>query len=442
MKPHIVIIGGGFGGIAAARRLRHAPVDITLVDRQNHHLFQPLLYQVATGELSPADIATPLRRLFKRQPNIRIVLGEVTGFDVAARRVLLADGSTLTYDTLIVAAGAGTHYFGNDDWRRAAPGLKSIEDATEIRRRIVTAFEMAERQTDPDAARTWLTFAVVGGGPTGIELAGALAEIARMTFRRGFHNIQPSDARILLIHSRDHLLPGYHQTLSASAQAALEQRGIEVVTCARLTGVDAHGVTVSYGDRSDVIAAGTVLWAAGVKASPLGQALASATGAPLDRGGRVVVTPELSLPGHPDIFVIGDLAHVEDSSGVPLPGVVQVAQQQGDNVARRIHARLDGRTLPPFRYRSRGSMATIGRGAAVAEIGPLRLSGWLAWHLWLFIHLVYQRDSENRLLVLVQWLWNFATGDRSALLITNPPRRVTAALARLATATGDWQRVG
>ena len=417
-RERVVIIGGGFGGLAAARRLKDAPVDVTLIDRRNHHLFQPLLYQVATGELSPADIASPLRHLLKDQANTRVVLAEVTGFDVARQQVILRNG-TVPYDTLIVAAGTGNHYFGNDHWGQWAPSLKTVEDAIEIRRRIIAAFEAAEVARDPDAVRAWLTFVIVGGGPTGVEMAGALAEIARETLRHSFRNINPSDARILLVQSGDRLLPTYPPDLSAKAQDTLEKRGVEIVTGARVTDLGPQGAVVAHDGQDEAIAARTVLWTAGVKASPLGQALADATGAPLDRGGRVQVQPDLSVPGHPEIFVIGDLAHFAHQGDKPLPGVAQVAIQQGQYVGELVKRRQRGRRMPDFRYHDKGNIAVIARGAAVAEVGRFRFGGWFAWQLWAYIHLVHQMELENRLLVLVQWVWNFFTRNRSALLITN-----------------------
>lgn len=445
-KEHVVIIGGGFGGLYAARQLKDAPVDVTLIDRRNHHLFQPLLYQVATGELSPADIASPLRHLLRDQANTRVLLAEVTGFDAANRQVILRNG-TVRYDTLIVAAGMGNHYFGNDHWGQWAPSLKTVEDAIEIRRRIIAAFEAAEVARDPDAVRSWLTFVIVGGGPTGVEMAGALAEIARETLRRSFRNINPSDARILLVQSGERLLPTYAPDLSAKAQATLEKRGVEIVTGARVTDLGPQGVIVSHDGQDENIAARTVLWTAGVKASPLGQALADATGAPLDRGGRVQVEPDLSVPGHPEIFVIGDLAHYAHQGDQPLPGVAQVAIQQGQYVGKLVRRRQHGRRMPDFRYHDKGNIAVIARGAAVAEVGRFRFGGWLAWQLWAYIHLVHQMELENRLLVLVQWVWNFFTRNRSALLITNRQESELTSAAmdsrpmRWIYDTGIWPRV-
>ena len=444
MNERIVIIGGGFGGLYAARRLKNAAADVILIDRRNHHLFQPLLYQVATGALSAADIATPLRRLLKNQRNARVLLGEVTDFDVAHKRVILRDG-VVGYDKLIVAAGSGKNYFGNEHWKTQAPGLKTIEDATEIRRRILTAFEAAERVTDPNKVRAWLTFVVIGGGPTGVEMAGALAEIAHETLKHEFHSINPSDARIILVQSGERILPTYPADLSAGATAALEQLGVEIRTGLRVTDVQERGVTVTSGDADEFISARTILWTAGVQASPLGQALAKATGAAVDRGGRVIVEPDLSVPGHADIFVIGDLAHAAIQTGEPLPGVAQVAIQQGRYVGGLIVSRMAGKPVSPFRYRDLGNLATIGRGRAVAELGRVRLTGWLAWQIWMFIHLMYQGDVENRVLVFIQWLWNFVTRGRSALLITShDPLDSASSLAaglRLVTSTGTFVSV-
>jgi NADH:ubiquinone reductase (H+-translocating) len=417
-QKHVVIVGGGFGGINAAKALKDAPVRVTLVDRRNHHLFQPLLYQVATGTLSPADIASPLRGLLKGQKNTQVLLGEVTGFDVARRQVRLGEES-LAYDTLIVAAGSNHHYFGNDQWQPWAPPLKSVEDALLIRRRILCAFETAERRFDPEAISAALTFVVVGGGPTGVELAGALAEIARETLRHEFHNIDPAQARIILLQAGDRILPTYPPDLSAKATGALDRLGVTVRIGARVTAVTEAGVSLLSPDGSEFIPAATVLWAAGVKASPLGAALAQATGADIDRQGRLMVQPDLSLPGHPDVFVIGDLAALRRPDGEFLPGVAQVAIQQGRYVGQLLQRRWRGQSVTPFRYRDRGNMATIGRNAAVAELGRLHLAGRLAWRIWLLVHLLYLTETENRLLVALQWLWNYVTHGRSARLITD-----------------------
>ena len=415
---HVVIIGGGFGGLYAAQALKRAPVQVTLVDRRNFHLFQPLLYQVATGALSPANIAAPLRAILKRQKNTDVLLAEVTDIDVAGRRVILSDGA-IGYDTLIVAAGVRHHYFGNDQWAALAPGLKTIEDATEIRRRILLAFEAAEREPDPDLRSAWLTFVIVGAGPTGLELAGALGEIAMHTLREDFRAINPAEARIILVEAADRVLPPYPPVLSAKAARAVERIGVNVQTAATITAIDADGVTVRTGVSEERIPTRTVLWAAGVQASPLGGILQQRAGATVDRAGRVIVEPDLSVPGHPEIFVIGDLAHFRHQTGGPLPGVAPVAMQQGRYVAAVIQQRLRQERTTPFRYRDRGSMATIGRGVAVADLfGRWRFNGVLAWLAWLFIHLMYLVEFDNRLLVLLQWAWNYLTWNRGARLIT------------------------
>ncbi len=413
----MVIVGGGFGGLYAAQALARAPVEVTLVDRRNFHLFQPLLYQVATGGLSPGDIASPLRAVLKRQANARVLLGEVDDFDVTRREVVLRDGR-IPYDSLIVASGASHHYFGNEAWEPLAPGLKTIEDATEIRARVLLAFESAEREPDPARRNVWLTFVLVGGGPTGVELAGALAEIATETMRRDFRTIDPREARILLVEGTDRVLPTYSPALSAKAARALERLGVDVRTKTLVTAIEPGVVTVRVGETRERIPTHTVMWAAGVAASPLGRAVARATGAALDQVGRVVVQPDLSVPGHAEIFVIGDLASFTHQTGTPLPGVAPVAMQQGRHVAKTITRRLRGEQPEPFRYFDRGSMAVIGRGAAVAAIGPVELSGYLAWLAWLFVHIMYLVEFENRLLVLTQWAWTYLTWHRGARLIT------------------------
>ncbi len=413
----VVILGGGFGGLSAARVLRRAPVDATLIDRCNYHLFQPLLYQVATGSLSPANIAAPLRRVLKRQKNTRVLLGEAIDIDVANRRVILSDGE-VPYDTLIVATGSGHHYFGHDEWGAHAPGLKTIEDATDMRRRILLAFEAAERETNPEKLRAWMTFVIVGAGPTGAELAGALAEIANDTLKGDFRNIDTAKSKILLVEGADRVLPTYPPELSEAARKMLVKLGVRVRTGTTVTEIGPESVTLREGERSKVVPTRTVLWAAGIKASPLGKILGEKAGAPLDKAGRVVVEPDLTVPGHPEIFVIGDLANFSHQTGKPLPGVAQVAMQGGSYAARRIERRLRGRTLEPFHYVNKGEMATIGRAAAVADLKGLRFSGFPAWLLWLFIHLLYIVEFQNRLLVLLQWAWNYFTFNRAARLIT------------------------
>lgn len=418
---HVVIVGGGFAGLYAAQSLRRAPVKITLIDRRNFHLFQPLLYQVATGGLSPADIASPLRSVLRRQRNVCVLQGEVTGFDAAGRRVLLGDAS-IAYDTLILATGASHHYFGRGDWEPLAPGLKSIEDATEIRRRVFEAFERAEREPDAARQQEWMTFAVVGGGPTGVELAGAIGELAQHTLPRDFRHIDTQQTRVYLLEGTERILGTYDERLSRAATESLERIGVTVCTGSVVTDIQPDGVTLRRGQQSETIAARTVIWAAGVQASPLGAALARATGAELDRQGRVIVGPDLSVPGYPEVFVLGDLAHARQPDGRTLPGVAPVAMQQGAYAARLIRRRLCGQETPPFRYRDRGSMAVIGRSAAVAQVGKLRLHGFPAWLAWLFVHLIYLVEFENRILVLLQWGWDYFTRNRSARLITETPK--------------------
>ena len=416
--PHrVVIVGGGFGGLYAARSLRHADVDLTLIDRRNFHLFQPLLYQVATGALSPGEIASPLRYVLNRQKNTRVLLGEVVDVDVAARAVVLKDETRVPYDTLIVATGATHHYFGHPEWVRFAPGLKTIEDATEIRTRLLLAFERAEKEADPAERRANLTFVVVGAGPTGVELAGALGEISRDTLRKDFRSINPADANIFLIEGTDRVLPPYPPELSRAAERSLIGLGVQTRVGSLVTQIDEKGVTVKSGATETRIAAKTVVWAAGVQASPLGKALADRTGAALDKVGRITVAPDLSLPGHPEILVIGDLAHFEQD-GKQVPGVAPTAMQQGRYAAHLIVARLGNRKTKPFHYWDKGSLATIGRNHAVADIGPFRLSGLVAWVIWLFIHLLYIVEFENRMLILFQWAYDYFTHNRGARLIT------------------------
>ena len=417
-RPRIVIVGGGFGGLYAARALRRAAADVTLVDRRNFHLFQPLLYQVATGALSPANIAAPLRSIVKRQANTRVVLATVSGFDLG-RRVALTDAGEIPYDTLVVASGSSHAYFGHDAWELWAPGLKTIEDATEMRRRILLAFEEAESATDPARRRRLLTFVIVGAGPTGAELAGALAEIARHTLRDDFRTIEPAEARILLVEAGPRVLATFPEPLSERARAQLVSLGVDVRLDAAVTGVREGAVDVARAGKVETIEAATILWAAGVAASPLGAALARAAGAETDRAGRVRVAPDLTLPGHPEVFVIGDLMTLGGKGGKPLPGVAPVAMQQGRHAARTILARLAGRPgLGPFHYFDKGNMAVIGRGRAVADLGFVRFGGYPAWLAWLFIHLMYLVQFGNRVLILVQWAWSYLTWNRSARLIT------------------------
>ncbi|MEJ2236670.1 MAG: NAD(P)/FAD-dependent oxidoreductase [Gemmatimonadales bacterium] len=423
MTQHrVVILGGGFGGLHVARRLRRAPVEVVLVDRRNFHLFQPLLYQVATGGLSPADIASAHRWILRRQPNAKVWLGEATEIDSDSKRVMLRDGE-LAYDTLVVATGVRHDYFGRDDLERNAPGLKTIEDATEIRRRVLNAFEAAEREPHPDERSRWLTFVVVGAGPTGVELAGAIAELANQTMKRDFRAVDTNRARILLVEGADRVLRTYPPDLSAKAARSLSRLGVEVRTRTMVTDILETEVKLRVDGRTEALPTRTVLWGAGVKASPLGQAVADATGNAVDKIGRVPVEPDLTVPGHPEIFVIGDLANFPHQTGEPLPGVAPVAMAQGRYVARVIKRRLSGIDTKPFHYFDKGQLATIGRAAAVADFGRLRFSGYPAWLLWLFVHLMYLVEFENRVLVLVQWAWNYFTRHRGARLIAHGDTR-------------------
>jgi NADH dehydrogenase len=407
-RPHVVIVGGGFGGLYAAKALRGRPVRVTLLDKTNHHTFQPLLYQVATAGLNPADIAVPIRRALRRCANCTVLMAEVTSIDVAEKHVVLEGAERVAYDYLILATGATHSYFGHDEFRAHAPGLKTLDEGLLIRQRIYLAYEEAEREDDAGRRGELLTFVVVGAGPTGVEMAGALAEIARKTLAHEFRRIDPSKARIVLLEGGDRVLPAYVPSLSDEARASLERIGVEVRTGARVTGIDADGVTVG-GER---IRARTVIWAAGVAPSPLARTL----GAPLDGVGRVMVTPELSIPGHDEVYVIGDLAHIEED-GKLVVGVAQAAIQSARQAAANILGAIAGRPREAFHYVDKGSMATIGRAAAVADLGWAKLSGYTAWLAWFAIHLVFLIGYKNRLLVLVQWAWSYFTYDRGSRLI-------------------------
>ena len=409
-SKHIVIIGGGFAGLDAARALAREHVQVTLVDRHNHHVFQPLLYQVATAGLSPGDIASPIRWILRKQANLRVLLAAVERIDPVARRLHLDGGDTLTYDALIVASGVTHSYFGHDDWPPHAPGLKTLDDALEIRRRVLLAFERAEREADPERQRTLLTFAIVGGGPTGVELAGALAEIARHALKSEFDNVDPATSRILLIEAGPSILPTFPASLQRSARRALERLGVEVIEGQPVTSIADGGVQMG-GER---IGAGTVLWAAGIQASSLGRGF----GAETDRAGRVAVNPDLSVPGHPEVFIAGDLALFTHQTGKPLPGVAQAAKQLGKHAARNAVRRLRGDPTTPFRYRDPGNLATIGRNAAIADFGFLRLSGYPGWLFWLFLHIFFLIGFRNRLSVMLQWAVSYLTYQRSVRLIT------------------------
>ena len=422
-KPRIVIVGGGFGGLKAAQSLARLPVTITLVDRRNHHTFQPLLYQVATAGLSPAEIAAPIRGILARHDNVEVLLGEVYGFDLN-RRIVKLQGFELVYDYLVVAAGASHAYFGHDEWEALAPGLKTIEDGLEIRRRVLLAFELAERQAATTGTHQPLSFVIVGGGPTGVELAGTLAEISRRSLGDDFRNIDPSRTRIILLEAGPAVLSSYPQDLRESAKRQLEKLGVDVRLNSAVT--DVRDGEIQAG--AEVVPATLVFWAAGVSASPLGRAL----GAPTDRNGRVLVEADLTLPGHPEVFVIGDLASLKRAEGTLLPGVAPVAMQQGRWVAKQIAADMAGEPRKPFHYVDKGSLATIGRAAAVADFGKVHISGFPAWLSWLFIHIFFLVGFRNRIIVMIQWAFSYVTYDRGARLITeassavNPPLPVKA----------------
>jgi NADH dehydrogenase len=422
-----VVVGGGFGGLQAALKLRRAPIEITLVDRRNFHLFQPLTYQVATGALSPGEIAYPLRAIFKRNRNVRVVLAEASDLDLDARALHLRSvgevpaPATIPYDTLILAGGSRYSYFGHDDWGEFAPEVKSLESALVVRSRILSAFEAAETEPDPERRASWLTFVVVGAGPTGVEIAGQIAELARDTLRRDFRTMDPRTARILLVEAADRVLTSFPASLSAKAERSLRRLGVTPLLGQTVVGADDEGVTIEDGSGSGRrIASRTAVWAAGVTASDLASKLSELTGAARDRAGRVTVEPDLTLPGHPEVFALGDMVRVKGADGEPvvLPGVAPVAMQQGRYAARVVRARLRGRDSRPFRYRDKGNLATIGRAAAVADVKGLRLSGLLAWMTWLVVHLWYLVGFQNRVLVFIRWSFSFATHGRGTRLIT------------------------
>ena len=408
-QPHVVIIGGGFGGLYAARALKRAPVRVTVLDRRNHHLFQPLLYQVAMAALSPGDIASPIRWILRRQRNAHVLLAEAERVDVARRVVVLTDGE-IAYDFLIVATGTTHAYFGHDDWREVAPGLKTLEDALDIRHRMLLAFERAERAVDEASRRRLLTFVLIGGGPTGVEMAGALAEMSRQSLARDFRHIDPGSARIVLVEAGPSVLSAFPEKLRVAALRDLHRLGVEVHLGVPVTGVERGRVDIG----GEVIEAETILWTAGVAASPLGASL----NAPLDRAGRVRIQPDLTIPGRPEIFVIGDLASLDGTDGKPLPGVAQVAIQMGKHAARQIVRTIEKQPLRPFRYRDLGNMATIGRASAIADFGTVRMTGWLAWLAWLFVHIMNLIGFRNRVVVLVQWAWAYFSYQRAIRLIT------------------------
>lgn len=415
----VVILGGGFGGLSAARRMRSVPVDVTLIDRRNFHLFQPLMYQVATGSLSPGEIAAPLRSILSRQKNTRVLLGEASDLDPDRRTVTLSDGAAIAYDSLIVATGADTSYFGNNQWQKWAPSPKTLEEATMIRHKIFFAFEAAERSVNPDEVRSWLTFVIVGAGATGLELAGALADIARQTLRHDFRSIHPQEARIILMDVAPRVLPGYPEDLSAKAKRLLEKLGAEVMTGARVLNIDGDSVTFESGGATHRLSTKTVLWAGGITATEFGRLVAARTHAQTDKAGRIKVNPDLTIPDYQNIYVLGDLALALRRDGRPLPGVAQVAIQQGAYAAKAIAIRQRGaQEIPPFHYFDKGDMAVIGRAAAVANIFGVHVSGLPAWLIWLFIHLMYLVEFQSRILVFIQWGFLYLTSSRGARLIT------------------------
>jgi NADH:ubiquinone reductase (H+-translocating) len=420
-RHRVVIIGGGFGGLRAAGALRSAAVDVTLIDRRNYHLFQPLLYQVATGSLSPGQIAAPLRGVLSSQKNTRVLMGEVVDVDPEARRVLLADGAAFEYDSLIVAAGSQTSYYGHDGWRQWAPGMKSIEEATNIRHKILYAFEVAERLTDPAERQVWLRFVIVGAGATGVELAGAIAEIARQTLKNDFRSIRSQDAEIILLDGAPRVLMSFPEDLARKAAESLARLGVHVKTGVMVKDIDHDGVTVESQGATDRLQSRTVIWAGGVTTSPLGRTLARRTKAETDRGGRLRVNPDLTLPGYPDIYVVGDLAVLSDVDGKPLPGLAPVAMQQGAYAGTAIVRKVEGaRPLPPFKYFDKGELAVIGRASAVANIFGRHISGLPAWLIWAFVHLMYIVQFRSRLTVFIEWAIEDPTFSRGARLITGP----------------------
>ena len=415
----VIVVGGGFGGLRAAQALKSDSVDVTLIDRRNHHLFQPLLYQVATGSLSPGEIASPLRSVLSHQKNTRVLLGTVTDIDPVSKRVLLADGASLPYDSLIVAAGSQSSYYGHEEWREWAPSLKSIEEATSVRHKILYAFEVAERIPDPDQRRAWLTFVIVGAGPTGVELAGAIGEIARQTLKNDFRSIHPEEAQIILMDGAPRVLMPFTEDLARKAERSLAKLGVRIKCGAMVKNIDRDGLDIEVNKRTERIAAKTVIWAGGVTASPLGKLLAGRTNAETDKGGRVKVKPDLTIPNCPDIYVVGDLAAASDAKGNPLPGLAQVAMQGGTYAAKSILRKVGGQTpLPAFKYFDKGSMAVIGRASAVANVFGVHLSGLVAWLMWAFIHLMYLVQYQSRVLVFVQWAIQDLTFNRGARLIT------------------------
>ncbi len=418
-KHRILILGGGFGGLVAAQTLKRADAQVTLIDKRNFHLFQPLLYQIATGSLSPGQIAAPLRSVLRRQKNTEVLLGEAVDLDPVAKQVALRDGATFSYDSLIIATGSETSYYGKNQWREAAPSLKTVEEATAIRHKLLYAFERAERAPTDDEARSWLTFVIVGAGATGLELAGALAEIARQTLRHDFRRIRPQEARILLVEGGPRVLPAYPPDLSTKAEKLVAHLGVEVLKDTFVTSIDSDGICFKHGATAGSLAAKSVLWTGGVDATDFGRRIAQRTHAETDRAGKIKVLPDLTVPNFPDIFIVGDLAHVTNKDGTPVPGVAQPAIQEGRYAAKVLLARFAGKPAPsPFRYFNKGDMAVIGRAAAVANIFGVHVSGFFAWFVWLFIHLMYIVEFQSRVQVFIQWGFEYLTFSRGARLIT------------------------
>ncbi|BAZ06672.1 NAD(P)/FAD-dependent oxidoreductase [Calothrix sp. NIES-3974] len=428
-RHQVVIIGGGFGGLYTAKALAKADVDVTLIDKRNFHLFQPLLYQVATGTLSPGDISSPLRSILSKSKNTKVLLGEVSDIDPKTQEVIMSD-RIVKYDTLVVATGANHSYFGNDAWKEVAPGLKTVEDAIEIRRRIFSAFEAAEKETDPVKRRALLTFVIVGGGPTGVELAGAIAELAYKTLKEDFRDIDTSETKVILLQGADRVLPSLAPQLSKAAAESLEKIGASVRTKTRVINIENNVVTYKQGDEIHQITSKTILWAAGIQASPMAKILALRTGVECDRSGRVIVEPDLSIKGYKNIFAVGDVANFSHQNDKPLPGVAPVAIQEGEYVAKLIRRRLRGRSVPPFKYNDYGSLAMIGQNAAVVDLGPIKLQGFFAWIFWLLIHIYFLIEFDNKLIVMIQWAWNYLTRKRGSRLITG---QESLALAKVIT---------
>ncbi len=412
----VVIVGAGFGGLYAARKLSNKKVQVTVIDKRNFHLFQPLLYQVATGGLSPGDIASPIRAIFKDAPNVRVIKAALEKI-LPEEKTVIAGGKEVPFDTLVIATGVSHHYFGNDHWEKDAPGLKTVEDALTIRQRILSAFENAELEEDPEKRKAWLRFVIVGGGPTGVELAGALSELAHSTMVRDFRNFSPGDTEIYLAEGTGRVLPPFPEKLSERAKRSLEKLRVKVLTESMVTGIDEDRVYLKNGEREDILQARTILWAAGVKAGPVSDIVYHATKAESDRAGRIKVKDDLTIDGFPDVMVIGDLAHFETPQG-PLPGVAPVAMQQGKYAAEKVVAQVSGKATKPFEFWNKGNLAVIGRKAAVADVNGLKFSGWFAWLIWIFVHIAYLIEFDNKIKVLFQWGWNFLTRKRGARLIT------------------------